>query len=157
MTERSSPGMRLSRLQAGLLVSAVAAVLVLPPLGQRVIATSDEARFALLARDMLERGVWFDLQVRGRQYRNKPPLYPWSIAALSRPGGHVTEATAQAPVAVAAIGAVLFTFLLGDRLFSRHAGLWAALILATSYGFFAHSQLALPDMQIGRASCRERV
>lgn len=33
-----------------------------------------------------------------------------------------TEATVHAPVAVAAIGAVLFTFLLGDRLFTRRAG-----------------------------------
>jgi 4-amino-4-deoxy-L-arabinose transferase-like glycosyltransferase len=138
----------LTRFQAALLVSFVTALLVLPPLGQRIIATSDEARFALLARDILERGAWFDLQVRGKQYRNKPPLYAWSIAALSLPYGRVTEATAHAPVALAAIGAVLFTFLLGDRLFNRRAGLWAALILATSYGFFGHSQLVLPDMLV---------
>lgn len=124
------------------------ALLVLPPLGQRIIATSDEARFALLARDIIERGAWFDVQVRGTPYRNKPPLYAWSIAALSRPVGRVTEATALAPVALAAIGTVLFTFLLGDRLFNRRAGLWAALILATSYGFFGHSQFALPDMLV---------
>lgn len=124
------------------------ALLVLPPLGQRIIATSDEARFALLARDIIERGAWFDVQVRGKQYRNKPPLYAWSIAALSLPYGRVTEATAHAPVALAAIGTVLFTFLLGDRLFNRRAGLWAALILATSYGFFGHSQLVLPDMLV---------
>jgi len=138
----------LTRFRAALLVSLVAAVLVLPPLGQRIIATSDEARFALLARDIIEGGAWFDLQVRGKQYRNKPPLYAWSIAALSLPSGRVTEATAHAPVALAAIGAVLFTFLLGDRLFNRRAGLWAALILATSYGFFGHSQLLLPDMLV---------
>ncbi len=138
--------MLLTRLQAALLVSVVTALLVLPPLGQRIIATSDEARFALLARDIIERGAWFDVQVRGKQYRNKPPLYAWSIAALSLPSGRVTEATAHAPVALAAIGTVLFTFLLGDRLFNRRAGLWAALILATSYGFFGHSQLVLPDM-----------
>jgi 4-amino-4-deoxy-L-arabinose transferase-like glycosyltransferase len=129
-------------------VSVVATLLVLPPIGQRVIATSDEARFALLARDVLERGVWFDLQVRGKPYRNKPPLYPWSIAALSRLQGRVTEVTARAPVALAAIGTVLFTFLLGDRLFGRRAGLWAALILTTSFGFFAHSQIVLPDMLV---------
>ncbi|MBI2154250.1 MAG: hypothetical protein HYU24_11165 [Candidatus Rokubacteria bacterium] len=105
-----------------------AALLVVPPIGQRVIATSDEARFALLARDVLERGAWFDVQVRGKQYRNKPPLYPWSIAVLSLPGGRVTEARAHAPVALTAIGAVLVTFLLGDRLFGLRAGFWAALI-----------------------------
>jgi 4-amino-4-deoxy-L-arabinose transferase-like glycosyltransferase len=118
-----------------------------------VIATGgpnggDEARFALLARDMVERGVWFDLRIRGELYRNKPPLYPWLIAAGSRLTGRVTEATAQAPVALAAIAAVLFTFLLGDRLFGRRAGLWAALVLATSPDFFDNSQALLPDMLV---------
>lgn len=136
----------MTRLGAALLVTAVSGLVVLPPLGQRTLATNDEVRFALLARDMIERGVWFDVQIRGTQYRNKPPLYPWSIAGLSLLRGRITEGTAQAPVAVAAIGSVLFTFLLGDRLFSRRAGLWAALILATSYGFFALSQQSLPDL-----------
>lgn len=138
----------MTRICAALAVTAASAALVLPSLGQRILATNDEARFVLLARDILERGHWFDVQFRGTRYQNKPLLYPWSIAALSRPGGRVTEATAQAPVAAAAIGCVLFTFLLGDRLFNRHAGLWAALILATSYGFFALSQSSLPDLLV---------
>ncbi len=136
----------MTRLTAALVVTAVSALLVLPPLGQRILATNDEVRFALLAREMLNRGVWFDVQFRGTRYQNKPLLYPWSIALLSRVRGRVTEATAQAPVAIAAVLTALFTFLLGDRLFSRRAGLWAALVLATSYGFFALSQSSLPDV-----------
>jgi 4-amino-4-deoxy-L-arabinose transferase len=138
----------MTRLGAALVVTAVAALLVLPPLGQRTLATNDEVRFALLARDILERGQWFDVEFRGTRYQNKPLLYPWSIAALSRLGGRVTEATTQAPVAVAAVGSVLFTFLLGDRLFTRRAGLWAGLFLATSYGVFALSQSSLPDLLV---------
>ncbi len=137
---------RRGRLWGALSVSVVAALLVLPPLGQRIITVSHEARFAVLARDMIERGTWFNAQVGGELYRNKPPLYPWCIAAISLLHGRVTEATAQVPVVLAAIGAVLFTFLLGDRLFGRRAGLWAALILTTSYDFFAQSQAILPDM-----------
>src|SRR3989442_12334797 len=41
------------------LVTLVAVVLVAPTLGQHVIAKSDEARFPLLARDMMRRGGWF--------------------------------------------------------------------------------------------------
>lgn len=137
-----------TRLTAALFVSAIAALLVLPPLGQRIIATADEARFALLARDAIERSAWFDLHYQGKLYREKPPLYPWAIAGFSRLAGRVTEATAHAPVALAAVGAVLFTFLLGDRLFNRRAGVWAALILATTYGFLHMSQLLLPDMLV---------
>jgi len=131
-----------------LLAVIVAAALTVPPLGGRSISTSHEARFALLARDIVERGAWFEPRVGSEVYRNKPPLYPWSIAALSLLRGRVSEATAQAPVVAAAVGAVLFTFLLGAALFGARAGLWGALILLTSYDFFAHSQLLLPDMLV---------
>jgi 4-amino-4-deoxy-L-arabinose transferase-like glycosyltransferase len=146
-------GVARTRLGGALVAVALAALLVLPPLGQRILATGpingdDEARYPLLARDMLARGVWFDLHYRGELYRDKPPLYPWTIAAVSWIRGRVTEATAQAPVVLAAIGAVLGTFLLGDRLFGGRAGLWAALVLATTLGFLDLSQLVLPDMLV---------
>jgi 4-amino-4-deoxy-L-arabinose transferase-like glycosyltransferase len=60
------------------LVAALAAVLVLPLLGQHVIGSGDEARFAILAQDMLARGTWFDVRIRDQRYRNKPLLYPWA-------------------------------------------------------------------------------
>ena len=130
------------------LVAAFAALLVLPPLGQRFIASGDEARFAVLAQDMLTRGTWFDARVRDQRYRNKPLLYPWAIKLLSMPRGRVTETTAQLPIAVAAVAAVFFATLLGQQLFSARAGAIAGLVTATSYGFFAHSQLLLPDMLV---------
>lgn len=134
------------RWRAGILAALVTAVLVLPPLGQRFVGTTDEARFVLYAREALARRALFDVRLRGKFFREKPPLYAWSIAALSLPGGRVTEWTAHLPVALGAIGAAVFTFLLGDRLFGRRAGLWAGLVLATTYGFFRHSQIFLPDM-----------
>src|SRR5215470_9341553 len=82
-----------------LLVTALAAVLVVPPIARRLIVTSHEARFALIARDMLTRHVWFDVEVRGVPYRNKPPLHPWAIAAGARLTGRVSEATARMPSA----------------------------------------------------------
>ena len=136
------------RLDGALLVVVFTALLVLPPVGHHLIVKSDEARFALLARDMLSRGAWFSAEVEGQPYRNKPLLFPWTIAALSRLRGAVTEATAQLPAAAAAVAAALFTFLLGDRLFGRRAGVWAALILVTSASVFSHSQQILPDMLV---------
>jgi 4-amino-4-deoxy-L-arabinose transferase-like glycosyltransferase len=130
------------------LVAAFAALLVLPPLGQRVIVTGDEARFAVLAQDMLTRGTFFDARVRDQRYRNKPLLYPWAIKVLSLPQGRVTQATSQLPIALAAVASVFFTTVLGQQLFSARAGLFAGLILSTSYAFFAHSQILLPDMLV---------
>jgi 4-amino-4-deoxy-L-arabinose transferase-like glycosyltransferase len=136
------------RRDGALLVIVFTALLVLPPVGHHLIVKSDEARFVLLARDMMERGAWWTAVVEGQPYRNKPLLFPWMIAALSLAHGQVTEWTAQLPSAVAAIAAALLTFLLGDRLFGRRAGLWAALMIATSASFFIHSQLVLPDMLV---------
>jgi 4-amino-4-deoxy-L-arabinose transferase-like glycosyltransferase len=130
------------------LVTVFAAILILPPLGARQIVSGDEARFAVLAQDMLKRGTWFDARVRDQRYRNKPLMYPWAIKLLSMPGGRVTEATAHAPIAAAAIAAVFLTTLLGQQMFGTRAGTWAGLILATCYSFFAHSQTLLPDMLV---------
>ena len=130
------------------LVLLVAILLVGPPLLYRpVITQSHDARFPLLARDVLARGALIPTE-RGLLYRNKPPLFPWSIAALSWPTGRVSETTALIPVAAGACLAILGTFLLGDALFGRRAGVWAAVILATSYGFFAFAQRPLPDMLV---------
>jgi len=142
-----TPG-RASSLRSLLLLAVVAVALIGPHVGRRVIASSDEARFPLLARDMLERGTWFEAYVREKQYRNKPPLLPWAIAGLSREPHGITGTTAQAPVAVAAVVTVLFTFLMGEALFARRAAVWAALVLLTSFGFFGHSHRVLPDMLV---------
>lgn len=143
----------LTRLQGALLVTAVAAILVVPPLGQRVLAPSDEARFVLYARDVLQHQAPFDVHVRAKLFREKPPLLAWLIALASLPGGRVTEATAQLPIALAAMAAVVFTFLAGDRLLGRRAAVLSGLALAVTYGFFAHSQLILPDMLVVAFVC----
>jgi len=133
-------------LRGALMVVVVTALIILPSLGQQIVATTDEARFVLYAREVLVQRTLFNVRLRGAFFREKPPLYAWAIAALSLPGGRVTEGTAQAPIALAAIFAALFTCLLGGRLFNPRVGLWAGLVLATTVGFFRHSQILLPDM-----------
>src|SRR6185436_7661200 len=75
------------------------------------------------------------------------------IALSSLPSGRITAASAQLPVALAAVAAVVFTFLAGDRLLGRRAGVLGGLALAVTYGFFAHSQLILPDMLVVACVC----
>src|SRR3989454_9685278 len=128
------------------LVTPGAVVLGAPTLGTHVSGPSDGARFPLRARDMMTRGVWFEAYVREKLFREKPPLYPWLIVIFSRPGGVVTETTAQAPVMLTTIATVLMTAQLGAALFGPAAGLAAGLILSTCWGFFVHSQMILPDM-----------
>ena len=100
--------------RAALLLAASAALLFFD-FGRRVLATNDETRFPMLARDILARGDWLLPRLNGAPYLNKPPLYAWLIALGSRPGGAVTQATAAVPSLLAAVGVVLVTAWLGRR------------------------------------------
>ena len=115
-------------------------------LGDRHIWIPLEARYALVAREMLETGQWILPHLGGMVYADKPPLLFWSIALLSALGSGVTEWTARLPTALAAVGVCLMTWRLGVRCFSPTTGLLAALVLATSGGFFWSGRQALPDM-----------
>jgi 4-amino-4-deoxy-L-arabinose transferase-like glycosyltransferase len=115
-------------------------------LGDRAIWIPLEARYALVAREMWEGGDWILPHLGGMVYPDKPPLLFWSIALVSSLGAGVNEWTARVPAALAAIGVCLWIWRLGSRLFSQAAGTIAALVLATSAGFFWSGRQALPDM-----------
>jgi 4-amino-4-deoxy-L-arabinose transferase-like glycosyltransferase len=131
---------------AAALIAAVALPQFLLGLDDRNLWIPLEARYALVAREMLETGHWLLPQLGGTVYADKPPLLFWSIAFFSALGPGVTEWTARLPTALAAVGVCLLTWRLGLRLFSPASGLLAALALATSGGFFWSGRQALPDM-----------
>jgi 4-amino-4-deoxy-L-arabinose transferase-like glycosyltransferase len=124
----------------------LAAALFLPAIGRRTIFVSDEARYALLARNMVERGHWLVPHIDGEVHMEKPPLFMWAIALLSLIPGDVTELTAALPAAVSGIAGVGVTFLFGQRLFGRLGGLLSALVLATTCGYFWLARAVLADM-----------
>jgi 4-amino-4-deoxy-L-arabinose transferase-like glycosyltransferase len=128
------------------LIGAVTLPLFFISLGDRHIWIPLEARYALVAREMWEGSSWILPHLGGQIYADKPPLLFWLIALLSSLGDGVTEWTARLPSAGAAVGVCLLTWRLGERLFSAQAGVFAALILATSVGFFWSGRQALPDM-----------
>jgi 4-amino-4-deoxy-L-arabinose transferase-like glycosyltransferase len=128
-----------------LLVVAVCALTLVVGLGRPALWEPDEARFAEAARQMIDRGdvltPWFNDAPRFE----KPILFYWLqlpfVAAL---GG--SELAVRLPVAMAAIGCVGLTWLIGVRLFGGTAGCLAALTLATSFRFVAFSRQALTDV-----------
>jgi 4-amino-4-deoxy-L-arabinose transferase-like glycosyltransferase len=122
------------------------AALTVIDLGRRILATNDEARFAMIAQDVLTRGDWLFPHLNGGPYYNKPVLLAWLIAVVSWPVGHVTQLTAVIPSALAVVLAVLAVYGLGRDLFGRDAGRFAALVAMTSQGFYLHARLPMPDM-----------
>ena len=127
-------------------VAAVAALMAAFDLGSIVFATNDEARFPLLARDILARGdVWFP-QLNGIVYQNKPLLFAWLIALVSWPVGQVSALTALVPSLAASVALALVVYAAARDMFGSDAGRCAGLVVATSQGFVMHARLAMPDM-----------
>ncbi len=123
-----------------------AAVMVGVDLGRRILTNNDEARFPLLAQDILNRGDWLFPILNGSVYHNKPILLAWLITLVSWPVGYVTQFTAVIPSAAAAFATALVIFGLGREMFGAEAGKYAALIAVTTQGAFQYSRIPMPDM-----------
>jgi len=132
----------------GLWVGAAAVLMASLDLGRRILATNDEARFAILAQDMLTRGAWLFPQLNGVDYNMKPPLGVWLIGLASWPVGRVTQLTAVLPSALAAVGIALLVHAVGRKMFDAATGFFAALITITTQGWFLHARMPMPDMVV---------
>jgi 4-amino-4-deoxy-L-arabinose transferase-like glycosyltransferase len=104
-----------------------------------------EVRNALIAREMLERGLSLVPKVLGRPYPDYPPLYFWLETIFSWPFGHVCTFSAVLPSALAASGLVALSYYLGREI-SYRAGWLTAIILATSPEFWLKGSRATIDM-----------
>ena len=123
------------------LVALLALALYLPGLGTEILRHPLEAKYALVAREMLEGGPWLVPHVYGEIFPDKPPLYFWAVAGLGwRAGGRIDEVTARLPAAAAALAGVLAVWALGRALFSARVGLLAGAALATSNLYFWYAR-----------------
>lgn len=108
---------------------------------------------AEVAREMLLRHDPITLYANGIRYLEKAPLLYWSMAACLKAFAtlHLTSATASTiavrlPLAFAVLALALVAESFARRLFhSRRAGLYAALILLSSFGIFLFTRITIPD------------
>jgi 4-amino-4-deoxy-L-arabinose transferase-like glycosyltransferase len=135
----TAPAARRSGLTAAV-VFAVALTAFLPWIGSQEIWSKDEARTALVVREMLESGDWSLPRVPGGVHSRKPPLYHWLTALLAR--GGLDEVTLRLPAAAAAAGTAALTFLIGAQLATPAVGFGAAAILTASPMFFEWARIA---------------
>ena len=130
-------GLRLAsgrRLVTPVAVFAAALMCYLPGIGRQEIWTLDEARTALVVKEMLATGDWMLPRVAGGIHSRKPPLYHWLTAIAARRG--LDETTLRVPAAVAGAGTAVVAQLFGAELGSPVVGLVAAAILVASPDFF---------------------
>ena len=129
-------------------VLAFAALVVGLPAGRAPLWDPNEARYMLLARDILDTGRWLIPDLRGVPYLNKPQLFFWSVAVASLPGGEVTEWTAALPAVLSSIATVAAAFAIGARIWGVGTGAMAALVLASTIGFFAIGHHGQSDVMV---------
>lgn len=100
---------------------------------------------AEVAREMIVRGDPVTLYANGIRYLEKAPLLYWSTAASMRLLG-VHTATARLPLALFTLALLLLVERFAREAFqSARAGLYAALILLSSFGIFIFTRILIPD------------
>jgi 4-amino-4-deoxy-L-arabinose transferase-like glycosyltransferase len=105
----------------------------------------DEARYAEIAREMLQLRDFVIPHLNYVAYVEKPPLLYWLTAFSFRIFG-VNQFAARLVPAIAAMLGVLATFIFADRAMGRRRAVMAAAILATAPLYAVMAQVLTTDM-----------
>ena len=116
-------------------------------LGSYGLWEPDEARYAEIAREMLQSGNWIVPHLNYVAYVEKPPLLYWLTTLSLRIFG-VSEFAARLPVALSAIIGILATYFFALRAFGRRHAILAAAILATTPLYALMAQVLTTDMML---------
>jgi 4-amino-4-deoxy-L-arabinose transferase-like glycosyltransferase len=143
---RSEPGAALTgrTIPVAVLVAAVAGVTFFTVLGSAQLFDEDEPKNAACAREMFVRNDWITPTFNEDLRTVKPILLYWLTLSAYHVFG-VTEFAARFWSALLGVGTCLLTCELGRILFSRAAGAWAGLIMASTLMFTAVARAATPD------------
>ena len=123
---------------------AFAATLAFHNLGARGIFSPAEARYSLIARQMVESGDWVQPRLNEVRYDEKPPLLYWTIAAAYRWLGQ-SDFTSRLPSALAYVATSGLTFWIAYDLVGASVAPLAALVYATSVGTFLFGRFVFTD------------
>jgi 4-amino-4-deoxy-L-arabinose transferase-like glycosyltransferase len=114
-------------------------------LDYRKLIKPDEGRYAEISREMAQTGDWVTPRLNGIKYFEKPPLQYWTTAATFRVFGE-NEWTARLWSGLTGFAGVLLAAFAARRLFSRAAGAFAGMILASSLWWVLMGHLNTLDM-----------
>lgn len=116
-------------------------------LGSVGLMEPDEGRNAEAAREIIITGDWVTPRLNFIRYLDKPIMFFWASAASMKVFG-ASEFSARLPSAVSALIGVIAVYLLGWRMFGGRAGLYSALVLATSPLYLGLGRIVIFDMML---------
>ena len=96
--------------------------------------SADTARYALVGREIVERGDPSQLTLDGRPYAKKPPLVFWLEAAAYSMFGF-TEGAARLPSRLFGLASVALLMAITARYHGLRAAFWAGLCMTTWHAF----------------------
>jgi 4-amino-4-deoxy-L-arabinose transferase-like glycosyltransferase len=131
-----------------LFLLAVCFGLFLWKLGALPFFERGEPREALVVWEMYSTGNWILPIINGEYIPFKPPLFHWLGVLVAIVVGRVDEFTVRFPSALLGTLGVLMTYYVGERLWTRKAGLVAAVVLATSFEWWQAATITQVDMTL---------
>jgi 4-amino-4-deoxy-L-arabinose transferase-like glycosyltransferase len=123
---------------------ALAVALAVGTAGWGSLYNETDGQYAGAAKVMVRNGSWLIPENDGIPRLAKPPLLYWALAASMKFLG-VREFAARLPNALAVVGWVAITFLIGRKMGGISRGLLAALVLLTSLGTFTLGRIVMPE------------
>jgi len=126
-------------------IVALAAAIFFFHLGSFGLWEPDEARYAEIAREMLNSGNAIVPHLNYVAYVEKPPLLIW-LMTLSFQVFGISEFAARLPIAMSALAGVVATYIFTLRAFGRRHAFLAGAILATTPLYAVMAQVITTDM-----------
>ncbi len=126
------------------LLMLIAFIVIGAGIGLRDPWPSDEPRFALAAKQMVDSGEWLFPKRGIELYSDKPPMLMWLEAASFELTRHWRIAFLL-PSLIASLATLALTYDLGRRLWNRRVGLFAAGVLLATFQFVYQAKRAQID------------
>ncbi len=110
---------------------------------------TDEPRFALLSKYILDSGEWLFLRRGDELYSDKPPVFMWLQAVAIALAGSV-RAGFLLPSLLASLGTLALVYDLGRRLWTHRVGMVAAWLLLFALQFTFQANAMARSQQAGQ-------
>jgi 4-amino-4-deoxy-L-arabinose transferase-like glycosyltransferase len=127
-------------------LAVLSAIVLLAPIRSGDLAGYDDARYALVAKHVVQSGHWLEIESNGGPAIEHPPLFSWMQAVLFIPFG-LSDPLAKLPSALCGLGVILLVAWLGRRMTGDpFTGVLAMFVMATSIYFVKYAARAMTDV-----------
>lgn len=116
-------------------------------LGRVTLSSWDEAWYAVISRNILQRGDLLNLWFNGRPFYDHPPFVFWLQALFIKLFGG-SEIAVRLPSFLLGLLSLIFVFLICKELFGKVSGVFSALALTTSPWFLSRSMSGNLDVPL---------